>query len=392
MVTVMPLLVRLSPGEWFHAELRNQNLEGLRGWLAPAVFYHHAVITYFFYVKNGVWELPPSEFYLRLGPGAVLLFFFLTGYLFWSQNLDQRRPWDLKDFFSKRLRRLLPAFYLATLLVLISALAAQGGLAEPVTAVAGELWSWLVFGLPFGQVQNLNGFALTPRVMAGVYWTLRFEWLFYRIFPLLRHCKRWSALLALLVLCFLLRKVLTGMIDVGAPHQASSLALQTIVSLLEWLVFGFGLGMLVSYLRGQTLAVRWASTRVAQIVALLTLFMFFRAPVVQPYSTLLLGLLFTVVALDQKCWQFLHRRVFQLLGQMSYGIYLYHGIVLFWVFRWLDRFTPVAQLSWLAFWSVVTVCGAMTLIFSYLSFRFLEKPLIQSRAARRRQTPSLPIR
>ena len=38
------------------------SIDGLRGYLALGVFIHHAAVWYF-YLKKGVWEPPPSNFY-----------------------------------------------------------------------------------------------------------------------------------------------------------------------------------------------------------------------------------------------------------------------------------------------------------------------------------------
>jgi peptidoglycan/LPS O-acetylase OafA/YrhL len=66
-----------------HAE-RVTSLDGLRGFLAFGVFFHHAVITYF-YLANGRWDTPPSRFYTLAGHIGVDMFFMITGYLFWSR-------------------------------------------------------------------------------------------------------------------------------------------------------------------------------------------------------------------------------------------------------------------------------------------------------------------
>ncbi len=60
---------------------RVATLDGLRGFLALAVFFHHAAI-YHRFLLDGVWALPPSRFYALLGPVGVSVFFMITGYLF----------------------------------------------------------------------------------------------------------------------------------------------------------------------------------------------------------------------------------------------------------------------------------------------------------------------
>lgn len=70
---------------------RLSNLDGLRGFLAFGVFFHHSAI-YHQYFQDGQWVLPPSCFYTLIGPACVALFFMITGYLFWGAN--DSRTWS----------------------------------------------------------------------------------------------------------------------------------------------------------------------------------------------------------------------------------------------------------------------------------------------------------
>lgn len=56
-------------------------LDGLRGYLALFVFLYHSALWYF-YLRTGQWEVPPSNLYTHFGQSSVLLFFMITGFLF----------------------------------------------------------------------------------------------------------------------------------------------------------------------------------------------------------------------------------------------------------------------------------------------------------------------
>ncbi|UYM62238.1 acyltransferase [Pseudomonas aeruginosa] len=56
-------------------------IDGLRGYLAFFVFLHHSSIWYY-YLKDGLWQLPPSRLYAHFGQTSVALFFMVTGFLF----------------------------------------------------------------------------------------------------------------------------------------------------------------------------------------------------------------------------------------------------------------------------------------------------------------------
>jgi peptidoglycan/LPS O-acetylase OafA/YrhL len=164
----VPLLLRFAPSVWFSESQRNTKLEGLRGLLAPSVLFHHAVITYYFY-RNGTWESPPSHFYQKMGSGPVILFFFMTGYIFWNQLLKKKTHWSLKSFLIKRCRRLMPAYYVAFAVALDSVFIQSNYLiSQNIDQLGVKIGSWVFFGLPFGKFSQINGFVNAVNVIAGV--------------------------------------------------------------------------------------------------------------------------------------------------------------------------------------------------------------------------------
>ncbi|EOA3368125.1 acyltransferase family protein [Pseudomonas aeruginosa] len=64
-------------------------IDGLRGYLAFFVFLHHSSIWYY-YLKDGLWQLPPSRLYAHFGQTSVALFFMVTGFLFAHKLLHSR--------------------------------------------------------------------------------------------------------------------------------------------------------------------------------------------------------------------------------------------------------------------------------------------------------------
>ena len=89
---------------------RYSTIDGLRGYLAFAVFLSHSSIWYF-YLHFGRWDVPQSNFYTHLGQSSVTLFFMITGFLFWSKLLDGRvQPIDWSRLYLSRLFRLVPLY------------------------------------------------------------------------------------------------------------------------------------------------------------------------------------------------------------------------------------------------------------------------------------------
>lgn len=72
------------------ASERFHSIDGLRGFLALGVLFHHSVITYFYYLK-GSWDVPPSRLATFFGQGGVAMFFMVTAFLFWNRALTEGR-------------------------------------------------------------------------------------------------------------------------------------------------------------------------------------------------------------------------------------------------------------------------------------------------------------
>jgi len=72
---------------------RISTLDGLRGFLALGVFFHHAAV-YHEYLSDGRWQVPPSRFYTLVGQSSVAMFFMITGFLFWSRIIQQKEGTD----------------------------------------------------------------------------------------------------------------------------------------------------------------------------------------------------------------------------------------------------------------------------------------------------------
>lgn len=163
---------------------RNPAIDGLRGYLAFGVFLHHAVVWYF-YVRTGAWGLPPPSIYRELASTCVSLFFMITAYLFIGKLLDgRRRPVDWLQLYVSRLLRLTP-LYLLAMCGLFAAVGTLSGwtLRVPIGALLEQAGHWAAFSMI--KAPDVNGVPSTSLLMAGVTWSLAYEWLFYLSLPLL---------------------------------------------------------------------------------------------------------------------------------------------------------------------------------------------------------------
>ena len=344
-----------SPGQG-----RNASIDGLRGYLAFFVFLHHSSIWYF-YLRNGQWDVPPSHLYTHFGQSGVALFFMVSGYLFFSKLIDARRKQlDFTRLYVSRATRLVPLYAFAMLLLFVVVAMLSGWqLREPAPRVASDALRWL--GFTFGGSPDINGVEHTSIIIARVTWTLRYEWYFYLSLPLLT----------------LLVGVLPPFrfIVLGLAGVALMWALQANTVVLMVFLGGIAAAVLV---RSERFC-RLAQTRAASlaIVAFLGSAVTFHPGAYEIGAMLLLGLAFCLVAGGNSLFGLLLLPASRLLGEVSYSVYLLHGILLFVVFGFvLDR-ELAAGLPVTMHWLIVLVASPVLVLGCFVTYRCIELPAMR---------------
>ncbi|TDX64242.1 peptidoglycan/LPS O-acetylase OafA/YrhL [Methylosinus sp. sav-2] len=297
---------------------RISRIDGLRGLLALSVMMHHFVIWMQATRLGGTWERPTILFLENLGGGSVSIFFMITGFLFHRNTLEGFHISRIAALWVGRFFRLTPLVAASVVATGLIILWTQEYSIRPET-VFTPLLTWVA---ALGQ-PPLLGHADSGRIDAYVLWSLKYEWAFYLFgvplmaiaYDLLRGKAPTAALPLALVI--------------------GSLAATRFVA-LDWLAFPplFAMGMLASEAAKLDEARIWSSSRGGMLTATICLLAALAcAP--KPYGTpwdFLLGLFFASVACGNDIFGLLRRRALLALGECSYGIYLFHGNVLFVLF------------------------------------------------------------
>ena len=305
-------LYRLAAGGASDTGRRIVPIDGLRGLLALGVFLHHAAI-YRQYLRDGSWWTPAGVL-AQLGPVAVSLFFMVTAFLFYGRLIDEQGRPDWRRLYIGRVFRIAPVYLLAIGSMFAIVTAGSGfQLRVPLGQVIGEIASWLALGA--GPRVDLNGFPDTRHLLAGVTWTLQSEWLFYASLPLLALAVRGGRRVTLLL------PVLGLTASLGALASFGPEALPACI-------VPFFAGMLCAALRGRAGA-SWpawlaSGTIAATMVAVLGCGLNPR----QPAALLLLTFAFQLIVGGGTVFGLLTCRFARWLGEISYGVYLLHGLVL----------------------------------------------------------------
>lgn len=338
---------------------RSAAIDGMRGYLALSVMLHHAVIARQWLV-TGIWELPGDWLYSQLGSIAVSLFFSITGFLFWGKLVrDSGRPGWIRLYVG-RIFRIAPVYLIAvTCMVAIVFWRSDLELREPLGELFSKIAHWYALGLLVEH--DFNGYANTWIILAGVVWTLKYEWHFY---------------FALLPASLLSRRRLH--LPAAAGLLVLALVLGTLNASRGWTYISlFASGMLAASIKETWPRLSFPAP-VASTIALLTLAVLL-AVHPAPYSTAqaaLLAVVFFLVCNGATFFGVFTTNASVRLGHASYGIYLLQGLVfsIGWDNALMRQFIARGTLS---FW-IATIVGTLLMsAVAAVTYRFIERPGIE---------------
>lgn len=337
---------------------RISNLDGLRGFLAFGVFFHHAAI-YHQYLQDGQWVLPPSRFYTLIGQAGVALFFMITGYLFWGRMIAERGRPNWIQLYTGRIFRIGPLYLFAIAVMLLIVFQRTGfKLHVPLPRLAAEFIEWSMLGVRGGP--DVNGYSRTSLLIADVTWTLSYEWKFY--------C-------SLIIIAFAARDNRTHLPFVAVGLTVSLIHVLFINPDSTWPIFTalFSVGMLCASLerRGLTLVLPDVISSVV-ILGLLAVVMLTSSGVYAAGPIILLGGAFFLIISGANLFGLLSSRPARRLGDVSYGIYLLQGLVMTLVFA-SDSIRTFALGSPTQHWATVVACSIILLFVSALTHVGIER-------------------
>jgi len=311
----------------------------------------------------------------------VCVFFMITGSLFYRKMIEG--SFSAASFFVGRFFRIVPLYVVLVVCLTLVAFFRQGWTLKVTSdALRERVVQWLLFqGQP-----AING--LDAGMMnAYAVWTLILEWRFYLAVPVLsvvphlsKRLFRHAALQSLFRLCVLV-----------------ALFLAATYSQFMQAFFGgwadlFLLGMMtVEVLRFAPAARVLASGPAAAVglAALLYELYSFPKSTGNFWAQLLLAAFFLVVAAGNTFMGVLSNRGIRYIGEISFSIYLVHGVVLY---IWYHTRPFVNSFAWIVPIGLVVCC------LSFVTFHLVEQPCMalgrrfasDSRPSEQHPSPSAP--
>jgi len=302
--------------------------------------------------------LPPPSLYRELGATCVSVFFMITAYLFVGKLLDAReRPIDWLTLFTSRALRLMPLYLIAMAVLFVSVGVLSGWqLREPIAALLLHMSQWLGFSIM--GMPSVNGLASTGVLIAYVTWSLAYECLFYLSLPLLAVLLRVRVSPYWFVSCSLLLLLLA----LNVPKL--------------FLPTAFVKGAVVAVIARQPKVAALLSRPLFSPVILLVAWvsMFADASII---NGAIVPVAFCLVACGNTVYGALSNRAAIMLGDISYGVYLLHGLVLSITFMFIVGADRAATFSPAMHWGVVTGVGVVVVLVAATSYRFFELPAMR---------------
>lgn len=373
----------------------SDDLDALRGIAILKVFFAHVAGQWWAYTKIplivpfvGVDVLDM----LRLSPGGVFLFFFLSGYLLtWTEEKRASSgSYSIRSYALRRALRILPAYYLAILVVVV---------AWPTPASWTDVLTHATF------LHTL--FPSTTDSLDPVFWSLASEVLFYLMLPfvVLKLPRLWQRLLLLGALILVSQAVRGYVLSGLAPGSAEAIELGVYlnhlpITHLYLFIGGMLLRMLVGRLDGRPegrLRSVLASTMLLISVSYLLTFPYLGVEVAVALHLpprllvdLMMGAFFASALLGGPLVRgVLTWRPLVFVGVISYSLFLLHQTVLIrlsvFLVNDLRAIEPLkawiekegSLMAWATFSLYALATLAVSCAVSYLGYRFVEAPFLR---------------
>jgi exopolysaccharide production protein ExoZ len=340
---------------------RLHNLDYLRGLAAFGIMIFH-------YLSWSIGEFDATSFMGRVGLYGVSIFYVLSGLTLFYVYQDKMKPnlGDTLDFFKKRIFRILPLLWVATI---ISIFVFHGG---DVTVKS-----------IFLNLTGLFGFVQWDSSIATGAWSIGNELVFYVFFPVfILFSKKWKiAWLPFVLLIFALYVYFAFFLIDGSltfdDAQQRSYYFNPFNQLFLFLG-GYLIGLIF---RNRKIAQK---TSIVLIIAGILLFTLYpaqgpRIHLVQGWCRMALTLSCFMICLGFYKVEFklpaLFDKGFKMLGEASYSVYLLHpivhrlmGFVIAWISAHMFHLPEIIR-----FGSSVII----TLVLSYFVYQYFEKYFIR---------------
>ena len=343
------------------SEIRYPEIDGLRGYLAFFVFLHHCYIWQVF-LKTENWEDPQSNLFNQFGETTVVFFFIITAFLFTTKLFNNKTgEIDWQEYLKSRFFRLFPMYIFSVIIVFILvAYLTQFTVRVPFAENLKSVLSWIFFNVRKDN-SNINGLEKTFILNSGITWTLPYEWTFYFLLPLI-------------ALWFKIKVNLKAVLSFTAG--AAIIMILNKSSLRHFMPFvgGIVVAVLIHSKKFEGILKEKKYTLLALILLILSVYFFNGGR--KPIQIIISSLVFLIIAAGNNFFGIFSSVFSRKFGQVTYSLYLVHGILLFIIFNFLIGFERAKTLTDIEFWLIITASIFPLILICQITFKYIELPLM----------------
>ena len=346
-------------------------LNGLRAIAALAVVVSHTTLAL------GEFGLNPNIFGsdmegkargLDLAGNGVTIFFVLSGFLICFLLMKEKEIHSLriKDFYIRRALRIWPLYYLYLGLALLTTywfnIPVNNQMILPYVFLAANIPFILQMALPF----------------LSHYWSLGVEEQFYLFFPQLARLsnKRLLNTSLILISFLLLLKLFCWFLQKKYGYE---IPLATI-TVTRFHVMLMGVVAAILYYQENKLFLQISTHKVVQVLAwigllLITLNKFHFASVIDGELVAVIAVILIMGQVTKRNQIInLENRACDFIGKISYGMYVIHPLLIFYVAQITGKLSNQTFLGYLFVYSIILIA---TIVVAYLSYTYYEKPFLK---------------
>lgn len=337
-------------------------LNGLRAIAALAVVISHTTISLQEFNLNpnifGTFK-DGKPIGLFLAGYGVSIFFVLSGFLitYLLQAEKEMHPINIKKFYLRRILRIWPLYYLYLILAVLTIISFK------LNLNIASLFLYIFYAA------NIPAILGTYLPFLNHYWSLGVEEQFYLFWPWMnKKINKLESLLFVLIFILIATKL-----AVHFFYQDSILDLALITTRFHCMLIG-GLGAIL-YKKGNFLFFKVANNKLTQLICWVVIFFaainkFHLASIIDNEIISFVGLFLIIgqINITNRIIN-LERNFLNFLGKISYGIYVIHPLVIFFLSKSLSQIDLYLPLKYVLVYLIIVFT---TIFLSYLSYNYFE--------------------
>lgn len=349
-----------------------KNLNGLRFIAAAFVIVHHLEQFKSIFNLENLYE--SNAFVQVSGKLGVVLFFVLSGFLITYLLIEEEKTFkkiSIKQFYIRRLLRIWPLYFLIIIIALfilpfIDIFDIPGYSNKLIFENLGAKVLLFVFFFPN---LLLTFYGIVP--YASQTWSIGTEEQFYLIWPhLVNRIKKYRLILmfAIIIIYMLIRFVLKHHLLGESEHLSGFYEFWKLFN-IDCMAIG---GIFAILLTKKNWMLKIVLNQfLFYITLLLILFLLYNgiyiAHIHNEFYSVLFGILIINFAVNEKIFFSLENKVFNFLGKISYGLYMFHAIAIVLTIKIGLLLNNTSNLILYSFSFTITI------ILAYISYEYFEK-------------------